>query len=151
MTDTPLTREQIEAIRTGCEGVTPGPWNVSADTVRDGLPSALLYGPRDGMLATIRTAHQGGYFGRANAEYIERLSPDTVRALCNMALAALPKPGLVPVTKAEAAYGLLWMMKTTDKRIHEARHALRDVIGKDGQARGITWARSITPAALEQP
>lgn len=45
------------------------------------------------------------------------------------------------VTEEEAAYGLLWRMRTTDKTIHAARHALRDKIGKEGQRRGITWAR----------
>ncbi len=45
------------------------------------------------------------------------------------------------VTEDEAAYGLLWRMHTTDPTIHACRHALRDRIGKDGQRRGITWAR----------
>ncbi len=41
----------------------------------------------------------------------------------------------------KAAYGLLWRMRTTDKRIHEARKALIEVIGKEGQRQGIDWAR----------
>ncbi len=45
------------------------------------------------------------------------------------------------ITEDEAAYGLLWRMHTTDQAIHAGRRALRDKIGKDGQRRGITWAR----------
>jgi hypothetical protein len=47
------------------------------------------------------------------------------------------------VSEDEAAYGLLWRMRTTDPRVHAARHALREKIGKEGQARGITWARQV--------
>lgn len=45
--------------------------------------------------------------------------------------------------EAEAAYGLLWRMRTTEKRIHEARKALIEMIGKDGQRNGIDWAREV--------
>jgi hypothetical protein len=56
----------------------------------------------------------------------------------------------------EAAYGLLWRMRTTDQAIHAGRRALRDKIGKDGQRRGITWAREMfgehaTPSLEEMP
>ena len=45
-------------------------------------------------------------------------------------------------TEAEAAYGLLWRMHTPVTAIHAGRRALIDMIGKDGQRRGIDWARA---------
>ena len=50
--------------------------------------------------------------------------------------------GVNATREEEAAYGLLWRMRTTDKRIHEARRALLEAIGKDGQRRGLEWALS---------
>lgn len=47
---------------------------------------------------------------------------------------------LAATREEEAAYGLLWRMHTTDKRIHEARKALLEQIGKDGQRKGLEWA-----------
>lgn len=47
------------------------------------------------------------------------------------------------IAEDEAAYGLLWRMRTTDKAIHECRRLLRDKIGREGQIRGITWANSM--------
>ncbi|BCA04155.1 hypothetical protein [Bradyrhizobium diazoefficiens] len=51
----------------------------------------------------------------------------------------------------EAAYGLLWM-PAIDKRTPEgnaiwtARRALLEVMDRDGQARGITWAKQAVAA-----
>lgn len=59
---------------------TPGPWSMSGDTTRDGLPSVLIYGAPEGMLAIVRTAHQGGYYGHANANLIAA-APDLLAAL----------------------------------------------------------------------
>lgn len=49
-----------------------------------------------------------------------------------------PSPDVV--TEFQAAYGLLWRIRTTDKAIHEARRSLMAAIGKDGQRIGLDWA-----------
>jgi hypothetical protein len=43
----------------------------------------------------------------------------------------------------EDAYGMLWLVVTTDRRIHEARKRLLSLIDKDGQRRGIQVAKNI--------
>ena len=42
----------------------------------------------------------------------------------------------------EQAYGLLWMVIGDDPKIHEARKLLLSEIDKDGQKRGIEYAKS---------
>lgn len=49
---------------------TAGPWHMSEQTERDGLPSILIHGMPEGMLAIVRVGHQGGYYGDANARLI---------------------------------------------------------------------------------
>lgn len=44
---------------------------------------------------------------------------------------------------AERAYGLLWADHSGGRRANDARKMLRDAIGKEGQRRGIEYARSI--------
>jgi len=44
--------------------------------------------------------------------------------------------------KAERAYGLLWMVLGDDTKVHDARHILLDQIDRDGQQRGITYAKT---------
>ena len=41
------------------------------------------------------------------------------------------------------AYGMLWLVVTNDRRIHEARKRLLSLIDKDGQGRGIQVAKNI--------
>lgn len=43
----------------------------------------------------------------------------------------------------EDAYGMLWLVVTTDPRVHEARKRLLSLIDKDGQRRGIQVAKNI--------
>lgn len=49
----------------------------------------------------------------------------------------------VPISSSamEHVYGLLWSVTTDDKRVHEARKIALSKITKDGQRRGIEWAR----------
>lgn len=69
-----------------------------------------------------------------------------VQQLCEQAadiidrFSVLLPPQPSAVTEAQAAYGLLWRMRTTDKAIHEARRSLLSAIGKDGQRAGLDWA-----------
>lgn len=59
---------------------TPGPWNMSEETVRDGLRSRLIHGMPEGMLAIVRVEHQGRYYGDANARLIAA-APEAVEVL----------------------------------------------------------------------
>lgn len=94
-----MTREQIEEIRKGCDGVTPGKWNAAAK------PSSVVGWPI--VSQTGRNIASMNYVqwsstnpavsgdrafnreSKSNAEHIARLDPATVRALCDLALAGL--------------------------------------------------------------
>jgi len=95
------------------------------DTLIESLEEGLM---TDAGLAgddRIAMRHQIGALGVASAEIY------SLRAqLCTS----------IAITEAQAAYALLWRMRATDKRIHEARHALLDQIGKEGQRSGLEWA-----------
>ena len=53
----------------------------------------------------------------------------------------------------EAAWALLWAAQTSDRRVHEARKILRELLPDDGPARGIKllpeWARPVAPTVAE--
>ena len=69
-----MTDDTLKVLRDLLAKATPGPWTITTeDDRRDGLNSRLLHAGRHGMLAIIRTEHQGGYFGSANAELIAAL------------------------------------------------------------------------------
>lgn len=49
---------------------------------------------------------------------------------------AVPRP-----SEVERMYGLLWLVTTEDRRLHEARKIALGRITKEGQRRGIEWAK----------
>ena len=54
-----------------------------------------------------------------------------------------PHETYVNVSDVERAYGLLWMVLGDDKRVHDARRILLDLIGdREGQRRGIEFAKT---------
>jgi hypothetical protein len=97
--ETRMTREQITAMLDGLDGVTPGPWEMESDLC------GFFYinqgeGLIDGSLASdIKNA--------LDAYHIARCDPDTIRALCKLALrglelgAAVYLPPELPALRAE--------------------------------------------------
>lgn len=59
---------------------TPGPWRLSEETIRNGLKSRLVNALPEGMIAIVRTEHQGQYYGSANANLIAA-APDLLSSL----------------------------------------------------------------------
>ena len=53
-----------------------------------------------------------------------------------------PHETYVHISEIERAYGLLWMVLGDDKKVHDARRILLDQIDREGQKRGIEFARS---------
>lgn len=102
-----MTREQIEAIRNGCEGVTPGRWIAAAK------PSSVVGWPvvseAGRSIASMNYVHWSEHnpavsgdrtFNReskANAEHIARLDPGTVSELCRLALVGLDVEAKAPL------------------------------------------------------
>jgi len=94
MTDSEaLTEARVREIMVGCEGVTPGPWTAC---LHIGVPDAHIRAEVHGC--NICDVIEGTMSLRgevthadmqANAKHIGRLDPDTVRALCTLALSAL--------------------------------------------------------------
>jgi len=96
-----MTRDQIEAIAAGCEGVTPGSWRLEATTIYGdpdgGMWSRIALGPYPHSSAR-STRHKQWV---ADALHIARLDPATVRELCRLALIGLDAE--TRVASAEAA------------------------------------------------
>lgn len=72
-----MTREQIEALLAGLEGVTPGPYVISQDTHK--------------WIDTIGLAAENCWSDNrdADAAHFSRCDPDTIRELCRLALIGL--------------------------------------------------------------
>lgn len=75
-----MTKEEIEAVLAGCDGVTPGPWEVHERNVRTVEP---------GRHVARLDWHTRDESDDANAAHIARLSPEFVRDLAALALEAL--------------------------------------------------------------
>jgi hypothetical protein len=78
-----MTREQIDALLTGLDGVTPGPWIVEGLN-RSGNFS-VAWKPELKVCQTYGDSVSAG----GNAAHIARCDPDTIRALCELALEGL--------------------------------------------------------------
>lgn len=80
-----MTKEEIEAVLAGCDGVTPGPWTVYHDTCakceKEGRAEYDIRELPDGYHAMLGE--------KADAAHIARLSPEFVRDLATLALEAL--------------------------------------------------------------
>lgn len=64
------------------------------------------------------------------------------KSLANNIMAGQPDDHALIRSAAERAYGLLWMYLGTDTLAHEARSHLLTQIGRDGQERGIAYAKA---------
>lgn len=94
-----MTREQIEEIRKGCEGVTEGRWIAAAKPSSVvGWPIVSQTGRNIASMNYVHWSdtnpavpgdHAFNRESKANANHIARLDPATVRALCDLALAGL--------------------------------------------------------------
>lgn len=90
-----LTKERIEEILAGCEGVTPGPWREGVDG------NQRIYGPDNAGEASGLIA---SFVRRFDLSHITRLDPATVRTLCTLALKAEKyREALKPFADAQAA------------------------------------------------
>lgn len=90
-----LNRERIEKILATCEGVTPGPYEISiSDEPKDGVFDYVLGTKIDGEIEWIAEV-----FGcvsetdfpdaETTAKHFGRCDPDTIRSLCELALKGL--------------------------------------------------------------
>lgn len=94
----PLDDEALRAVIAGCEGVTPGPWEVydGCSWRRIGTASRIGRDYDDCAVLYPNVASDGhpdmnagrGQDTYANLNHIARLDPDTVRALATQALEA---------------------------------------------------------------
>lgn len=96
-----LSMERIKEIRDGCAGVTPGPWSAPIKYERDCY--SPITSPDWHAFANVVTRmhndnapapeNPASIQGRKTAAHIARLDPQTVTALCDLALAGLaPAP-----------------------------------------------------------
>lgn len=97
---TPITKDRIALIKAGTEGVTPGPWSLSAFNVHRVI--AVHSGPDAAGREYTDGRHQHGICvmdremdslefneRRRHATHIANLDPDTVSQLCDLATEAL--------------------------------------------------------------
>jgi len=80
--DNALTRDHINAILAGCEGVTPGPW-------RKGNVIVGTKGPSGFVRHLFENCWPKTSQGEKDLSHIARLDPDTIRDLCRLALIGL--------------------------------------------------------------
>lgn len=77
-----LTAEELQAIIDGCEGVTPGPWDVTAGLVRsiDGDVAIPIFESRDPWKKhrRISTVMRQAWHNR---HHVSRCDPDTIKAM----------------------------------------------------------------------
>lgn len=93
-----ITKEEIEAVLAGCDGVTPGPYE-SDGIKNDGFESYEVTDPNGRSIADTLNAgsieiyeedgHSWDEQGRKNMAHIARLPPEFVRDLATLALEAL--------------------------------------------------------------
>lgn len=108
-----LSMERIKAIRDGCTGVTPGPWSAPIKYERDCY--SPITAPDWHAFANVVTRmhndnapapeNPASIQGRKTAAHIARLDPQTVTALCDLALAGLAP---APTTGVDGGEPLAW-------------------------------------------
>jgi hypothetical protein len=80
-----MTEARVRAILDGCEGVTPGPWTYGAQWLGAKWPRDTDYI----YLAQVPLNDYDSPRWNTDAAHLARLDPDTVRALCTLALSAI--------------------------------------------------------------
>jgi hypothetical protein len=91
-----LTDDRLREIIAGCDGVTPGPWEMID---LGGNANAMVCDTKDTILSVHRRTRPKA-FETAIAAHIARLDPQTVTAICEELLARRSPPSgyrLVPV------------------------------------------------------
>jgi hypothetical protein len=78
----PLTDDEIKALLQGCEGVTPGPWQLL------GWGPMGLYGKGDLRDAEYIARFRADLIEDGNAAHIARCDPTTIAELCIRLLSA---------------------------------------------------------------
>lgn len=86
-----MTREQIETILAGCEGVEPGPWIIVNEHQDASIRPEADAGPDIWTEVTKISfgCENEDDWSAKNAQHFRRLDPDTVRELCRRALVGL--------------------------------------------------------------
>jgi hypothetical protein len=100
-----ITLEKLDEIERGCEGVTPGPWEIGAagdyqPDSKHGPDFTPIHSDTWGAFVSVVTStdNAGGRVGTSeqgqrNLAHIARLDPDTVRELVSLARSALSRSG----------------------------------------------------------
>lgn len=86
-----ITKEKIEAVLAGCDGVTPGPWTLVPAEPDDDWLQGIDGDNGDSVVWPTDLAREPetGIKRRQDAAHIARLSPEFVHALATLALEAL--------------------------------------------------------------
>lgn len=92
-----MTREQIETILKGCEGVTPGPWHKGNQIIGSKATTGFTR-------HLVENLWQQDQQGDKDFSHIARCDPATIRELCRLALAGLDAEGNAPSDVAKARH-----------------------------------------------